>query len=215
MQLLVNAVKVLGERTHGHGAARLLRGIHGEPEVLGHEVYQEPALNALCGFKEQEIVDLLERIREAAETEGRRPRWDVGEARETIRDWYNGYRFSLGSAEQVYNPTMALYFLNHLQRHQQSPRQLLDNNLQADEDKLRFVGQIVSGQQTLLDVVQKDAPIRVGNLAGRFTELLSSEGTLSAMGEKGLRRAAEFTWEKTAAMTLDVYRAAAGEGRGR
>ncbi len=133
------------------------------------DVYQEPALNALCGFKEQEIVDLLERIRAAAEREGRRPRWDVGEARETIRAWYNGYRFSPSSEEQVYNPTMALYFLNHLQRHQQSPRQLLDNNIQADEDKLRFVGQLVSGQQTLLDVVQKDAPIRVGDLAGRFT----------------------------------------------
>ncbi len=89
--------------------------------------------------------------------------------RATIRDWYNGYRFSPESEERVYNPTMALYFLDNLQRDRKSPRQLLDDNLAADEDKLRFVAQIVAGQQTLLDLLQKGQPIEIPKLAGRFT----------------------------------------------
>ncbi len=129
-------------------------------------LYQEPDLNALCGFKDDEIKDLLERIREDSDED---PPWTVEETRTTIRDWYNGYRFSPKAEERVYNPTMALYFLGHLQRHQESPRELLDENLGADEDKLRFLGQMVSGQQTLLDLLQKNEPIDVPKLAGRFT----------------------------------------------
>ncbi|MCP4661172.1 MAG: AAA family ATPase [bacterium] len=102
-------------------------------------------------------VDLLERIRGSDE---KAPAWTVEQARATIRDWYNGYRFSPSSDEQVYNPTMALYFLDHLQRYGESPRQLLDSNLAADEDKLRFIGQIVSGQQTLLECRPERRPDR-------------------------------------------------------
>lgn len=108
----------------------------------------------------------MERIRAESDEP---PPWTVEDAQATIRDWYNGYRFSPESEERVYNPTMALYFLNHLQRDQKSPRELLDDNLAADEDKLRFVAQIVAGQQTLLDLLQKDEPIRIPKLAGRFT----------------------------------------------
>jgi hypothetical protein len=129
-------------------------------------LYQHRGLNALCGFKDDEIKGLLEKIR----AEGEEPApWTVEETQATIRNWYNGYRFSPKARERVYNPTMALYFLDHLQRDQESPRQLLDDNLAADEDKLRFIGRIVAGQQTLLDLLQKDEPVEIPKLAGRFT----------------------------------------------
>jgi hypothetical protein len=176
-------MKAVKGATQGQGLERLfVTGI--SPVVMSDlssgmnilvDVYQRPELNSLCGFKAEEIVDLLERIRAADE---KAPAWTVEEARRTIRDWYNGYRFSPSSMEQVYNPTMTLYFLDHLQRYRESPRQLLDDNLAADEDKLRFIGQIVSGQQALLDVVQNDEPIEIDRLAGRFT--LSEMMDLSA-----------------------------------
>ncbi|MCP4593532.1 MAG: AAA family ATPase, partial [bacterium] len=127
---------------------------------------QRRELNALCGFTEGEIKALLEQIRALSDPP---VPWTVEETRRTIRDWYNGYRFSPRSEEQVYNPTMTLYFLDHLRRDQESPRELLDDNLAADEDKLRFVARIVSGQQALLDLLQKDEPIEIPKLAGRFT----------------------------------------------
>ncbi len=167
-------MKSVKSATQGRGLERLfVTGV--SPIVMSDlssgmniltNLYQRRELNALCGFKDEEIVDLLERIRADSEEP---PPWTVEEARATIQDWYNGYRFSPKARERVYNPTLALYFLDHLQRDQESPRALLDDNLAADEDKLRFLGRIVSGQQTFLDLLQKGEPIRIPKLAGRFT----------------------------------------------
>lgn len=77
--------------------------------------------------------------------------------------------FSTRASEQVYNPTMALCFLDHLQRYGETPRQLLDPNLAADQDKLRFVARIVAGQQTVLDVIRSDTPLEINDLTSRFT----------------------------------------------
>jgi len=179
-------MKTVKAATQGQGVERLfVTGV--SPVVMSDlssgmniltDVYQEPELNALCGFRDEEIVDLLERIRAESERDGKNPEWRVEEARRAIRDWYNGYCFSPLTDGKIYNPTMALYFLRHLQRHGQSPRQLLDANLAADEDKLRFVGEIVAGQQTLLDLLQKEDPIEVDDLAGRFkfSEMLDPAG---------------------------------------
>jgi glycosyltransferase involved in cell wall biosynthesis len=51
-------------------------------------------------------------------------------------------------------------------------------------------------------------------LAERLAVLLAAEDRLQAMGEAGLKRAAEFSWEKTARMTLRVYRQVLGGGEG-
>ena len=166
-------MKSVKRATQGRGLERLfVTGV--SPVVMSDlssgmniltDVYQRPELNGLCGFKDDEVLSLLERIH----AQDRSPTWTVKETQATIRDWYNGYRFSPGSRDKVFNPTMVLYFLDYLQRYRGSPRRLLDHNLAADEDKLRFIGQVVAGQQTVLDVVQKDAPVEIDDLAGRFT----------------------------------------------
>jgi hypothetical protein len=46
-----------------------------------------------------------------------------------MRTFYDGYRFSLDSEQLVYNPTLALYFLEQFQKRCQAPRELLDINL--------------------------------------------------------------------------------------
>ena len=45
-------------------------------------------------------------------------------------------------------------------------------------------------------------------LADRLSQLLADERLRSALCEAGLRRAAEFTWERAARLTMDVYRRA-------
>ena len=169
-------MKTVKDATQGQGLERLfVTGV--SPVVMSDlssgmniltDVYQRPELNSLCGFRDAEIVELLERIRAEDEHDGKSSAWTVDEARTTIRDWYNGYLFSPFAREKIYNPTMALYFLDHLQRYGESPRQLLDANLAADEDKLRFISGIVAGRQSLLDRLQDDRPLEIPQLAGRF-----------------------------------------------
>lgn len=167
-------MKTVKSATQGQGLERIFAtGI--SPIVMSDlssgmniliSVYQNRELNGLCGFKDDEIRELLESIQSQDENPSQ---WTLEETQATIRDWYNGYRFSPDVRERVYNPTMALYFLDHLQRYREPPRLLLDDNLAADEDKLRFVAQVGAGEQALLEVLQKDEPIKIPSLAGRFT----------------------------------------------
>jgi len=49
------------------------------------------------------------------------------------------------------------------------------------------------------------------SLAERMASLFATPERLRGMSDAGLERAATFTWEKTAAMTLDIYRQVLGE----
>jgi len=123
-----------------------------------------PALNALCGFTEEEVRSLLERT-----PMKRGVGISAAEAQGMLRTWYNGYRFAVGAATQVYNPTLVLYFLDHLQREGTYPRQMLDTNLAADENKLRFLGREAGGGDALAELVQTGEPIEVERVEERFT----------------------------------------------
>ncbi|MCX7682258.1 MAG: glycosyltransferase family 4 protein, partial [Anaerolineae bacterium] len=56
-------------------------------------------------------------------------------------------------------------------------------------------------------------PDDVEALATALDQLLSSEGLRQEMRERGLRHAAQFSWQRTARETAQVYRLALGEGR--
>ncbi len=99
------------------------------------------------------------------------PSWTIQSARAMLRDWYNGYRFAatVEASAAVYNPTLVLYFLKHLQRFGAYPRQMLDANLAADEAKLDYVARVAVGQDLIVDMIRKQQPLEVETLLDRFT----------------------------------------------
>ena len=113
---------------------------------IADNVYLGSALATLCGFTHEEVVELLERLH----GEQGEPSWAVDEAVEMVREWYNGYRFvptaDPARATAVYNPTLVLYFLQHLQREGRFPRKMLDANLAADEGKLDYLARARPGE---------------------------------------------------------------------
>jgi len=165
-------MKQVKAATEGRGVERLfMTGV--TPVVLSdltsglniaENVSLVPALNALCGFTEAEVQDLLERI--VAERGGD---VSVAEALDMMRTWYNGYRFAAEADAQVYNPTLVLYFLKYLQREGTYPRQMLDTNLAADENKLRFLGREAGAGDVLAEIVQTGEPLEVEHVDERFT----------------------------------------------
>ena len=72
---------------------------------------------------------------------------------------------------------------------------------------------ITSNNSALKDVAGGAArlvdPLDVDSMARGLTELAESSELRSTLAAAGLRRAAEFSWENTAALTLDAYREAA------
>jgi hypothetical protein len=137
-------------------------------------VYLYPELNSLCGFTDPEVRGLLEDLH-AEKAATAPPPWTVLDVREMMRDWYNGYRFAIGTEDTVYNPTLVHYFLKHLQRTGKPPHQMLDSNLAVDEGKLDYLAQVAAGQETaagedmVLDLICKEEPLEIRQIWDRFT----------------------------------------------
>jgi hypothetical protein len=129
---------------------------------VGENIYLEPAFNDLCGFTEAEIAIVLARMAEEGGA------WSAAEALETMRTFYNGYRFSAKAPESLYNPTLSLYFLKYLQNHGEYPDPLLDENLAMDRNKLLYIARLPHGEALLIDALSGDDVVTVPQLARRF-----------------------------------------------
>jgi len=92
---------------------------------VAENIYFKPEFNDLCGFKEAELEAVLKKV--VAECE-LKPEYEK-EALIVMQAFYNAYSFSEMSNELMYNPTLALYFLKHLQQYCEFPSQMLDENL--------------------------------------------------------------------------------------
>lgn len=169
-------MKQVKAATEGLGVERLfLTGV--TPVVLSdltsglnitENVSLVPALNELCGFTEGEVRDLLDKTLAARNGESHAA---PDEALDMMRAWYDGYCFTpdAESVSRVYNPTLVLYFLKHLLREGRYPRQMLDTNLAADENKLRFLSRGAGAADALAELVQTGGPLEVGHVEERFT----------------------------------------------
>ena len=129
---------------------------------IAEDIYLEPELNDLCGFTENEVGEMMQRMGESC------PSRDREAALEMMRVYYNGYTFAPGRDEKVYNPSLVLYFFKKLQKFGESPREMLDANLSMDEAKLSFVAGLPGGRQLLLDIVREAEPVMVSGISNRF-----------------------------------------------
>jgi Predicted AAA-ATPase len=142
---------------------------------IARNVYLKPVLADLCGFTDAEVDELLAAVLvERGDRE-----LDASDTKRMMREWYNGYRFALGVAEKVYNPTLVFYFLLHLLEEGSFPDQMLDSNLAADEGKLEFLAGLAAGgevagledpgQVAVVDLIRKEEPLEIRQLLDRFT----------------------------------------------
>ena len=127
-------------------------------------IYVQPDLNDLCGFTEAEIADALSQLADACHLSADQ----TAEALEMMRTFYNGYRFCEEPEPLVYNPTLALYFMQEFQQNCRYPRRMLDSNLAMDRGKLAYIASLPGGGQMLLDAVQEEPPLALSVLADRF-----------------------------------------------
>jgi hypothetical protein len=168
--LLKTVFKAVKAAASGRGVDRVfITGV--SPVVLsdmtsgynvGENIYLEPAFNDLCGFTEAELAAVLARMTEEGGA------WSAVEALETMRTFYNGYRFSARARESLYNPTLSLYFLKYLSRHGEYPDPLLDENLAMDRNKLTYIARLPHGEALLIKALSRDDAVTIPQLARRF-----------------------------------------------
>ncbi|WP_165741527.1 AAA family ATPase [Candidatus Thiosymbion oneisti] len=131
---------------------------------VAENIYLLPQFNALCGFQEAEIARVLSEIAGECDL----PQSKVDEALSMMRTFYNGYRFSRRTEEQVYNPTLALYFLKIFQRDCRYPDRILDSNLAMDRGKMHYISRLPEGRQLIFDALAETASVTIFELADRF-----------------------------------------------
>ena len=116
---------------------------------IGSNVSLRPQFNELLGFTEDEVRGMIETYRDLGVFNQ-----DPDAAVDTMREWYDGYRFAEDAAGVVYNTDMVLYYLQHSLPNKPGPRNLIDDNVSTDYDKLRHL--LIVGRQI-------DAPGLNGN----------------------------------------------------
>jgi hypothetical protein len=131
---------------------------------VGENIYLHATFNHLCGFTEGEIAEVLNQL--ASDSVAHT--WSPASALDTMRTFYNGYRFSQRSQESIYNPTLSLYFMKALQQQGEYPDLLLDENLAMDRNKLSYIAHLPHGEDLLIAALSGDDGVLIPQLARRF-----------------------------------------------
>ena len=115
---------------------------------IGANLSLRPEFNEMLGFTEPEVRDMLQTYRGLGVFDQ-----DPDAALDTMREWYDGYRFAKTAPNVVYNTDMVLYYLSYSLPNKPGPDNLIDANVRIDYGKLRHlltVGRQLNGNFDLL-----------------------------------------------------------------
>ena len=115
---------------------------------IGANLSLRPEFNELLGFTETEVKHMLSTYRGLGVFDQ-----DPETALDTMREWYDGYRFAKTAPNVVYNTDMVLYYLSYSLPNKPGPDNLIDANVRIDYGKLRHlltVGRRLNGNFDLL-----------------------------------------------------------------
>ena len=101
---------------------------------IGTNLSLRAEFNEMLGLTEGEVRRMLETYRDLGVFDQ-----DIETALGTMREWYNGYRFSEEADGIVYNTDMVLHYVKHSVPNKAGPRQLIDTNVRIDYGKLRHL----------------------------------------------------------------------------
>ena len=170
--LLKVLFKVIKAGLEGRGLDRVfLTGV--SPVVMSditssfnvvENIYLKPEYNDLCGFREDEVAVMVQQVGQQCGLSEEQSQ----AALDTMRTFYNGYSFSYDEKPILYNSTLTLYFLKHLQGSCRHPREMLDSNLAMDRLKIAYIASLMNGEQVIATALNEAQPLVAVKLADRF-----------------------------------------------
>ena len=134
---------------------------------IGANVSLLPEFNEMLGFTEDEVRDVLRIYRDCRAFDQ-----DPDAALDLMREWYDGYRFAEGTAGDVYNTDMVLYYLMHSVPNKGGPRDLIDDNIRIDYGKLRHLLLVNRRATVRQEGAMEYVPVGEAELNGNFDLLL-------------------------------------------
>ena len=165
---------------------------------IGTNYTTQPEFNAMVGFTEQEVRDMLDYYRQFYTFNH-----TTDELIEVMKPWYDNYCFSVKCLNDppMYNSDMVLYFVdNYIRNKGELPEKMLDANIRTDYNKLRMLIRKDRGFEHNASIIQHI--VETGGIAAdlkdhfpsetitdpdNFVSLLYYFGMLSIAGRSGLR----------------------------
>ncbi len=132
---------------------------------VAKNIYLKLEFNDLCGFKESELAAIVNQIAKECDLSSAKAQ----QALTLMKTYYDGYCFNYRKVEEVYNPTLALYFLESFQQDCQFPRQMLDHNLAMDRGKLSYIANLLNGKSLISQALDENPPLSILDLSDRFS----------------------------------------------
>ena len=118
----------------------------------------------LCGFTADELAAALAGVLK----DRLLPAEQGVEILELLQYFYNGYQFGESDNPRLYNPTLALYFLDYFSRYGRYPRQMLDENLAMDRNRIQYVARLPHGETLINRALNPAEPLTISQLVNRF-----------------------------------------------
>jgi hypothetical protein len=76
-----------------------------------------------------------------------------------MEKYYNGYLFNEEGENRVYNPSMVLYFFDQIITSRKPPKNIIDDNLKTDYNRLRRLIHVEENRNKLQEIVRNDGII--------------------------------------------------------
>ena len=106
---------------------------------IGLDITRDENFNEMLGFTKEELTEMIDN--QGISKENRE------EILPIMKEYYDGYKFSLYGKEKIYNSNMCLYFLNAYARLNRMPEQLIDVNIASDYSKLGKMLNLCKGEE--------------------------------------------------------------------
>ena len=164
---------------------------------IATNVSMDPAFAAFTGFTHDDLRAMLAYYRENAGFA-----FDENAVFETMRRWYDGYRFAPEAGAdgneppRVANPTLVLYYMQYFLRNHRPQPDLVDENLRTDYMKIRHViteGRKINGNFHRLEdliarlgataTLRKSFQAKELGVADNFVSFLFYNGLVTVTGE--------------------------------
>ncbi len=104
---------------------------------IGVNLSLDEDMNALVGFSESEVIEMLDHYREATGVF----KHSNEEIMAKIKPWYNNYCFNKDCLEEdrMFNSDMLWYFLGEYNKRGRFPEEMVDTNINTDYNKMRML----------------------------------------------------------------------------
>ncbi len=146
------------------GVAPVVLSDAGSSFNMVEDISLYPEVYDLCGFREDELYHLAQQVGNTCNLS----QADVDHAMTTMRTYYNGYSFTYNTPPNIYNSTLAVYFLKYWQRSCEYPIEMLDENLSLDQEKFVYIASIVGSKEVLVQALNGTEPVEATRLSKRF-----------------------------------------------